>query len=254
MNFETKSGFYFDLDCLYDTRLATLELIDPRLAKLAIAKGYYTRVQDAFPYVDKKTFRELYKTRDTKVLDIAARTSALDVLGNFVKDSVVKITQTPFQNEINVYLNVYPYEIDRQTAQAMLEPMLVLTARAANIHILNIPPEKLTLQFCRDNFSLMMMYDFEDWLEIYAKNGEFQKIVLSDITLFVPELYLTDNVPSVEEIKAITREGAHPFRAVEQMARNLIDLNMIDITYFCAKFEKGFIEQIIKEHQEIPVS
>ena len=43
INFETKNSLYINLDTLYDTRLATLNYIDPKLAKLAIANGYYER-------------------------------------------------------------------------------------------------------------------------------------------------------------------------------------------------------------------
>ncbi len=249
MNFETKNGFYLDLDCLYDTRLATLELLDHRLAKMAIANGYYKRTRDIFPFVDKKTFNELYALRDVSTLDKAIMTSALDVLANFTKDAVRQVNESPHSDEINVFLNVYPYKIDRATAQAMLEPLSKLTGKVANINLLNIPVEKVSLKFCRENLSLMMMYDFEDWLEFNAKNDMFRSYPIPDVCLFVPELFIVDGPVDEEEIKSMIQQGTHPFRAVEKMARNLIDLTMIDISYYCARIPEAIIDEIKKEYE-----
>lgn len=244
MNFETKNGLYLDLDCLYDTRLATLELLDERLAKIAIAEGYYKRTRDAFPFVDQKTFAEIYARRDTETLSKAMMTKALDVLANFTKDSVRRVGETPYQSEINVFLNVYPYAIDKPTAQAMLEPLAKLTGHVANINLLNLPIEKISLKFCRENLSLMMLYEFEQWLEFNTKNDMFRSYPVPDVCLFVPELFLTDKEISDDDIRMMVQQGAHPFRAVERMAKNLIDLTMLDIDYYCAQMPEPIIEEI----------
>lgn len=250
MNFESKNGLYFDLDSLYDTRLGTLDLIDSRVAKIALVNGYDKRQQDKFPFVDKKTFRDLYKLRDKEVLDRSMPTRIPLLIGNFIKDSVNRVTSSPYKGEINVYLNVYPFKLSQTLAKQMLEPLAELTGHFAHVHILNLPPEKIDLRFCREHFSLMVMYDFEDWLEIHTKNEQFKTIPIPDITLFVPELYLTEKVPTVEELRVMVRESMHPFRALERMAKNLIDLNMISIDNYCALIDPRYIEELKKEVEQ----
>lgn len=250
MNFETKNGLYLDLDSLYDTRLATLESIDPRLAKTAIANGYYKRDEDVFPHVDKKTFRELYDQRGEDLLETAMVTNVLSILSTFIKDSIRRVCETPSKGEINVFLNVYPYQIDKTTAHAMLKPLSKLTAGSANVHILNLKPEHLTLRYCRDNFSLMVMYDFEQWLEIHTRNDAFRNTPIPDITLFVPELYLTPVKPTQEELREVVRQGSHPFRSVERMAKHMVGLSMIEIEHYCANIPPPVIEEIMKAYKK----
>lgn len=249
MNIEEKNGLYLDLDVLYDTRLATLELINKDLAKYSLANGYLQREEDVFKFVDKETFRKVYDGRDIAVLEKAAMTRVPEIIKNFMQDSIKKVTTSPFSSAINVFLNVYPYRIDKETARNMLEPLSNLTGGFANVHVLRFSPEQLTLQFCKDNLALMLMYDYEDWLEIHTKNDAFRKCMIPDITLFVPELYFNKK-PSEEELRSIVKEGNHPFRALEKLAAPLIGLSLIQIEYFCALFPDGFLQEIESKYKE----
>lgn len=247
MNFETKNGLYLDLDVLYDTRLATLELIDAKLARLALAKDYFERIEDVFPFLNKQTFKELYKDRDQEVLSKAMLTNASSIVKNFITDATKKVLTSPYKGEINIFLNTYPYQLTKQQAKDFAEPLSSMSVGVASVYIIRLSPADLTLKYCKDNFSLMLMYDYEDWLEEHAKNDQFRKTPVPDIQLFAPELYFSVKSHSFEEIKQITREVAHPFRAVEQMARPLIDLTLIPIINYCANLEPHFIEEIRKE-------
>lgn len=245
MNFQTKNGLYFDLDVLYDTRLATLELIDPRLAKRVLSENYFKRTHDSFPFISRDDFRSVYNIRNEALLEKATVTKMPVILDNFIKEAVVRVNETPYKGDINVFLNTYPYNLDRNKAIALLDPLSKMTGNFAKVHALNMSPEQLTLKFCRDNFSLMVMYDFEDWLEIHTKNDAFRNTPIPDIPLFVPELFLTSQPPSMEDLKSITRETGHPFRALERYARSVIDIGMIDISYYCADYPPEFLNELL---------
>lgn len=227
-------GLYLTLDTLYDTRLATLEMIDPRLVKLALQGNYMTRQEDSFPMVDKETFAKVYEVRDTEVLDLALPTDAFRIIYEFLKQAVPMTVDNPWGDEAGVYLNVWPYKIDRVTAQNMLEPIMKMVENTAHVHILNMTNKELTPQFCGENFGVMAVYDYQEWLEEQSVVGNFPKVQIPNVTLVAPKLYGA-SIPTEDELREIKRKtGMDPFRTAEFEACGLIGLQYAEIQSFCA--------------------
>lgn len=254
MSIESKNGIYFDLDCLYDTRLASLSLIDERLMLQAIKSGYYSRVQDNFDYVDKGVFRDLYSKRDKDFLDIAYLTKMPMIIGNFLSDAAARVLNTPYSGNINIVVNIYPYKLQSHEIKKYLLPVQLLNNGLANITAINRSPKDLSLQYCREMFSLMIMYDYEEWLEEQTKNDGFKNTPIPEVTLFVPELYFSKKIVTDEDIRQAMKTSVHPFRYIENTAKFLIDLNMINIEYYNAVLPQTVLDKLEKDKSETPSS
>lgn len=226
-------GLYLTLDALYDTRLATLEEIHPKLVPLVLKDNYMTRVEDAFPMVSKHDFEKLYALRDTATLERALPTGVFRFIDEFIKQSAPQCVDNPWNEETQIYVNVQPYKIDRITAQNMLAPLLAATGNVAHVNILNMPDEQLTPFFCRQHFGVMVMYDYQHWLDTHARLGNFPKQQIPNVKLVAPRLYEA-KVPTDEEMREMKRIGQDPFKAAMLQACGLIGLEYADIDSFCA--------------------
>ena len=64
-----KHGVLIDLDCLFDTRYAVLNEIDPVVTDNLLLNGYYFRNRDEFPNINLHEFRKKYQQRDVNTLN-----------------------------------------------------------------------------------------------------------------------------------------------------------------------------------------
>lgn len=234
-------GFFTDLDSLFDTRLASLELLDPRIAIAALEGNYRERLEDSFPFVDKEMFKKLYATRDKEVLAKAVPTHVISMITDFVEGATGELA--PLTKSVTIYVNVYPYKLSLKEASALIEPLEKATQGRADIQIVNYRPEKLTPQMCREKLSILMMYEYGDWLECHSENGNFKTCQIPDVQLCVPELYF-NRVPSSEQLAEMSKRNLSPFRAQEQGAAGIIKLVMYPIRVFCANMPDKVVENI----------
>lgn len=239
-------GIYLDLDCLYDTRLAVLEEIDPDVAIEALSRDYNSREEDIFPFITKEQFTELYELRDEQTLEKAMLSNAVVLLKNFINDANAEIGKTPFNTETQVYLNVYPFKIDYTTATNMIIPLQKMCGVETNIQIINYDLAKLTPNFISSKIDLMLMYNYGPWLDIHAQNGNFKRNQIPNKTLYVPKIYFNQK-PSEEELQEIIRETkATPFKTMEFMAAGIVGLEFIDIINFNAALPENAVEEFKK--------
>lgn len=238
----TTKGFYIDLDSLYDTRLATLELIDPELALHALENNYLKREDNNFPLVDKNLFDELYSGRDLEVLERALPTKALEIIQSFIRAAERENMESPRIGPIEIYINVWPYKVAKSVAQQMTKTLFETMARSADIHLINMSPEQVTPAFFQKNISAALMYDYGPWLDAHSKNDNFRKNQIPDVSLFVPTLYFVGK-PSEAQLREFERNGPGVFKLIEIGASQLVGLEFVDNEYFNAVIPADFIEQ-----------
>ena len=256
INFETKNSLYINLDTLYDTRLATLNYIDPKLAKLAIANGYYERDSDSFSLISGKDFDRVYSLRDWDYIKDAIPTNSLQIVGNFLNDATKRQLETPFTAAAEIYLNVYPYVLTRDQAVKLAEPLADIAKDIATIKLVHVPPIEMTPQWCKDRFSLMLMYtEYQDWINLHLEKQNFDKCTIATIVTLVPQIYITR--PSDEEIALAVKNHGDPFKAAEQCLAPIVGIGYADIRYWCANIPSEAIASIVQEVRAVtdkPVS
>ena len=102
---------YTTLDSLFDTELAYLDLIDPRLSREYFTDEY--SIEDSYLYLSYSSFREMFKNRDKRVLGYSKATSVPDLIRGIINDMDIKRkTGETVNSKITLTINTYPYKLD----------------------------------------------------------------------------------------------------------------------------------------------
>lgn len=227
---QSRQSIYVPLDVLLDTRLGTLARIDDVAAANVIESGtYQTRQNDEFAGFDKVVFDQQYKDRDVETLKLSMVTEAIQFLRQLVAVLTEQAIVRPFHEGAKIVVNIYPYTLSQEEQVDIGRAIEAWMQGMAPVELVAIPTKDLTPAYCKDMYSLMMVYDYEEWLNVHAE--AFVHTRLSEVTMYVPALYKV-HTPSAEELERTVKEAAHPMRALELLASPLIDLKFIDVKFF----------------------
>lgn len=232
-----KHGIYIELDCILDTRLATLCQVDESLVDAAFANNYFKRQEDSFPKIKKETFKTLYDNRDSETLKFAYQTSCVELVNIIINTVLKNCVDQPLATGCKLFVNIYPYKLTDIEINTLLALMIEQTRDLVDIEIINMSPDSLTTSYCRDKIDCMFMYDYNAWLDAQCKNKNILKAVIRHIKVYGPRIYF-NKIPSDSELKSMEKDGLTPFKAVEDMASVLVDLDLIDISMFCVDVSK----------------
>ena len=248
MNFDEKNSIYTELDCIYDTRLATLEAIGPRLAKHALKNGYhFLRVADKWPMISLEDFKRVYALRDEHILSLSQPTLMHEVIKNFITEAITKVVKSPFKSDIEIYINTYPYKLKPYTCQSLMEQVQKVYSNAVNVYLIRKDYKDLTPQYCKEKFALMTMYEWGDWIEYHSKSEAFVSSPMRDVSIMLPELYWQEPVPERSELKKITKDMEHPFRKMEIVSSPILDIHLLPIEYYSADLSVEFVKEYTKD-------
>lgn len=234
MTLHKKHGICVDLDALLDTRAGTLHILDPSLFGVAITEGYLDREEDAFPYVSKEEFAELYALRDREVLINSPKTGVFNLILQIVKDAMKDSIDKPWHAGCKLYVNIHPYQLTNTEAAKFVAVFKDHTKGFIDIEIIDKSKEQLTPQYCKENFTTMIKYEYASWLDYLAQNKSIKAMPLTDITLVVPELYFAKK-PSAEEMAQLKKDKLTPFKATEVMLSPFITFKPLHVSYFCVE-------------------
>lgn len=220
---------YITLDALLDTRIGTLEKIDPELPLKVLSNNYYERTDDFFEGVDSTVFQELYAKRDLETLSKSVLTNAIKLVNDIVVNRLNESKTDSYVKDLKVVVNVYPYELDKETMIDIREAIVHWTEHLVPIELVSIPVAELTPIYCKTHFIAMIDYEYNNWLETHAE--AFKTTRVSEIPFIAPALFY-QKTPSEQELIAICKSGGHPFIAIEFMVSVFVKLTLVDVKYF----------------------
>lgn len=226
-----KSNVLVDLDSLLDTRLGTIARIDPDLVFYNIANfKYYNRDEDIFDNIDKDVFRKLYQERDKETLKLSPATQFCRELGKIAVDLSVDSHSQPMRGKAEIFINVYPYHLTDDEMIEIENSILYYTGETLPVHAIRKRPEEITPRFLKNDFSLMIMYDYAPWLELHA--NDLEKTPLPEVTLLSPRIFYKDK-PTQAELDELGVDLEAPFVAMELMLKPMINLELVDVSNWC---------------------
>lgn len=226
---DRKEGIYVELDVLLDTRLGTLAKLDPKLADTALDGNYHSRRDDNFPGVDIQAYKDAYANRDVETLALSTVTNAVLLIKNLASTLNEQAVARPYHDGVRITVNVYPYQLSGEECEAIQKAILIWLGNSSPVDLISVAPIDLTPSYCKGQYSMMIMYEYEQWMEMQTK--AFEKTRIPEITLFVPAIYF-NKTPTDQELESATRDGAHPQMAIEMLASPLVELRLIDVKYF----------------------
>lgn len=223
---------YVPLDVLLDTRLGTIARVAGDDIALNVLKtGYHARESDLnFEGVDKDAYQAQYKSRDSETLRKSYVTNAASLVMQLVAAITEEATKVPFHDGARVEVNTYPYKLTEEECSELHQAVSVWLGNLVPVNLVHTSLEALTPSHCKDSYGTMFMYDYEEWFLIHQ--ARFKEVRLPEVTMYAPAIYFAGPAPAPEKLEAIIQEAAHPFYATQVMASPLIDLQLIDVTYF----------------------
>jgi hypothetical protein len=231
------AGVLVSLDVLLDTRIATVAKLAGHAVALEVLKGnYHTRKDDKFPAVSVEAYKTLYAARDEETLALSCSTNIDTFLRDLVHSLLKQTFSRPFHQGVRVVINTYPYqlsdEITQQILGAVIDKLLPDPGLQTPLTVVaeHLPDQALTPDYCKNNFSALLMYDYEHWLQM--QQLALLKRPMPEVTLFAPALYFV-HTPTEEEIAQHQTEFEwDPFESIQRAVRGGIDLQFLPIELF----------------------
>lgn len=223
-----------DLDCVLDTRLSTiLYLTDLNKVGECLSHGYTTRPLDLYKGIDINLYKETYANRGTNkaILLEGLKTPIVNLINDYVIEISVKCYHSNDLLKPSIIINTYPYILTEDENKVLLDVFITLTGLKADIELIHKSNEELTPMYIKDKIALFIKYDFKDWLETHAANGNFKKVICPEVVMYGPAIFY-DRLPNETEIKAYQDANTNFFKNLEDIVKPLINLKLLDIENF----------------------
>lgn len=235
MNLSSDSGILIDLDCLFDTRLATLRGISDDYVPLALKNNYRDRITDNFieliPDLDMDAYRELYKTRDIPTIQTAAMfpTAIIIHLGFTVREHIKMATQGPVSGKPVLAINTYPYNLTQEEVSAIVglvkhdlsEPLCEVTS-------VRLAPEQITPALLKNKYKVSFMYHLSEWMTLHETS--IRSLAPIDIVVFSPKLFVTGKLNTLPDYQ--TYAGINLANLATELHTQYFRLELIDAMHF----------------------
>lgn len=239
------SSLLVELDCLLDTRIGTILSIignDQERFNTILGTGYFDRICDKFPTISHDEFKKAYEKRDINTLKNSQVTKIVYFIKEFVFRTISNSITSPHQFKPKVIVNTYPYKLSKEDSNNILESIRITLNDLPEVELINIPLEKLTPAQVKQNYSIVIMYDYARWLDYHAGKNNFDKYLCPDVGLIAPAISFLD----VEEKDLVSEED--PFDVCMKMAAPFIALALYPIDLFCMVSD---LERLKKEKENI---
>lgn len=209
----TKTTVLVDLDSLLDMRIAIIDKIAPKIGSEIVKDWYHTRNVDNFgrtgtPLTDER-FQEAYRNRSVKDISHATMTQ----MCVYINAVIMRYNQRaglPFGNDsYSISVNINGYDLSDKAKDVLILSMTQYTGGIAEIDIVDIPLDDLTVDLIKRTFTHVIMYDFNAWLERHKER--FSHVQMPEVTFLVPRLHIagttTEQLNKIEtQVKEMMNE------------------------------------------------
>lgn len=231
------SGLLIELDCLLDTRLATIHSFGSEYTEKALRNNYFGRDTDVFPGISREQFTERYTNRDRSILQHAMPTPMINLCREFVRDTLSLIHNTPFHLKPLIIINIHPYKLSESEIRNIINGMVAHTKGTTDVSVVDYSNDKITPDYVKSDISIMIKYHYLDWLETHSESKTFLKKTCPESGLIGPMLYFIDPPPdSYEQLK---KPKGGSFDVLEEATAPIIGLKLLPISEFSVLLPKS---------------
>lgn len=219
-----------ELDCLLDTRLATVSHLDQEAATALLTDpAYRERDRDDFGELTQgrithDQFIEAYAARDKDVLKQARPTRIIKLVHEIALEIEQQRMTTPGIDSLVIDINVYPYELSDTEREYICSAIRYYVGMEPTIQTVSITPEDLTPTAIRDNWDGVILYDFDQWFTHHA--NALNTVLIPRHLMFVPALFIK-RVENPEDLVVEGAENMTPFTMLEMSMVERLSLEML---------------------------
>lgn len=225
-----------NLDSLMDTRAGTLALIDPEYIKKVMSDTYREREEDDWDKVFgeeglNETFLERYRARDVDTLKASICTENVYLINELTTSWQELMINSPKVESIEVHINQYPYKLTEAEKEMFVRVITTYVSMDARVKVVDIPTKNLTPEYIDELYSVLILYDLDEWLWEHYK--ALEKTRIPAVTFIVPSIY-RNRKPTTEELEKEGVKDMDPFVALEFVLSDAIGLSVVDTHRFCS--------------------
>lgn len=224
-------NFFTDLDSIMDTRLSTLYAISPDIAIEVLTNGeYVNRKKNNFKNISFDIFNTMYRNRTKYMLAITTVTDSLNLLSQFIIESMSEIKNVEHGLHSEVYINLYPYNLNYEEQDNLRNLFLKLLPTFVEIKFVNITLEEITPEWLSTKANNLMLYNGMDWLEHHSSNNNIIRKPLPETILYLPTI--SNGITDTSKL------DSNFYETLTNSLGGLITIISIDTKYFCSKLKK----------------
>jgi hypothetical protein len=224
------STILVELDCLFDTRLCTLVSMGEDTLNKSFNDKYHTRLIDRFNGIDNELYSNNYSNRNKDILKHAYITPIGDLLKEHSLRTHKLILTTPFHNKAKVIINIYPYVLDEEEINSLIQGVITITDGLSDVEVVNKSYEDLTPSYVK-KLDMIILYNYDIWLETNSINKALTKVTCPDVELLGPAIFF-------KQIEDKTIKPYDCFKAMEEITAPFISLKLLPIKEFCVKLHE----------------
>lgn len=238
-----------ELDTLLETRLGTVDFINPEWANKLAMSGYQHRLSDDFnmfvPEIDMVKYKEAYAKRDWQVLARSAPTEFSVDLTRILDELLFDPKRLSPNATMEIHVNIYPYDLTDEEKVAMVESIHEVTHTVFFIKLVSIPPYSITLELIKsNNWVAIFTYDLNlimsNMITMESIRG---KTRCNNVMLYAPHLTIDfDELKSTVEETTAAGQKFEPFMHTSLILSPFITVEFVSSEYYSladfAKHEK----------------
>lgn len=237
-------GIYVEVDGLLDTRLGTIGLLSPEIARKTISSGaYIEREVDEFEGVGQLEFKMAYADRTNKTLHNSVMSGLVFHLRGLVWQLKKQALTMPFHDGVRLSINLYPYSFSEAEQEEFTRVLMYRLNGGESeeaheqdlvaVEYLNVAPESLTPAHCKASFGAMYMYNPWHWLNLHTE--ALKTVRLPEVIIYAPRLF-HDGKPDAKALEQFKMEfegkAPDPLTFDEMRVSPIAGVTLIDVSYF----------------------
>lgn len=244
---------YLASDALFDLRQGTLATINTEFAAdVTTNKSYYFRETDEFSSdaidletnaklgtLSKEVYSKVYEQFKDRVIRNSVMTKILPFVHTLCREFIRQTASTPFLSGFELDVNLYPFTFSHEETTELLECLVEILGTSFKINIINLSPENMSLEYVRNNYTALIMYDYSTWLNLHTE--QLQKKPLAEVGLYVPKLYFIRTLTD-EEARELKKNKTDLFEFMSRLLSPFFVIQHLPIAMFCANIPSNLDE------------
>lgn len=224
-----------ELDALLDTRLATVDKLDPEAAVRLVANPtYFERIRDDFEPlcgIEEAAYQAAWKTRDVETLQHALVCPTIDLVHFALLDLERRAITDPAITGVALDVNVWPYQLTEAEAHDIALAIAQRAGYRSPIRLLCQPMAYFTPSLIKDQYAGLIFYNHNEWFTCHAEELLLQ-VGIPQVTLVAPKL-VNDRLPTDEELDYGTEVKRDAYEITSFMMTPHVGLEYVDVLHYC---------------------
>jgi hypothetical protein len=153
------------------------------------------------------------------------------LMQSLIKGAANEVLRAGPQSRMVFCINTHPYELTDEEKAELCAAMEISVGDSAEYECVKVPLEFLTPENIKSQYSVLIMYEFADWMRMHAE--AFREFRMRDVIIYAPTLL--EKKPTDKEMKEMAEMQMDPFDSARIAAAPAFQLHFLTTDVFCMR-------------------